>query len=144
MKSVIQVVKSADIVIDGVPGGKIDRGLVVLVAYTDGDTEANVDFFVNKILDLRIFPDENGKLNLSVKDVGGSIMLVSNFTLYGDARKGRRPSYSASAAPEISKPLFLTTKKKFEEKINTVSGNFGSDMQVSLVNDGPITLILEA
>lgn len=144
MKSVIQVVKNASITIDGIYGGSIDRGLVVLVAYRNEDSDSTVLGMVDKILNLRVFPDENGKLNLSVKDVGGSVMLVSNFTLYGDAAKGRRPSYTLSAKPEISKPLFLQTKAAFEKEITTVSGNFGSDMQILLVNDGPITLTLEA
>ena len=144
MKSVVQVVKNASIVIDGAYGGSIKRGLVVLVAYRNEDTDETIGYLTDKILNLRVFPDENGKLNLSVKDVKGSVMLVSNFTLYGDAAKGRRPIYTLSAKPEISKPLFLKTKALFEKEITTVSGNFGSDMQISLVNDGPITLTLEA
>ena len=144
MKSVVQVVKNASIVIDGAYGGSIKWGLVVLVAYRNEDTDETIGYLTDKILNLRVFPDENGKLNLSVKDVKGSVMLVSNFTLYGDAAKGRRPSYTLSAKPEISKPLFLKTKALFEKEITTVSGNFGSDMQISLVNDGPITLTLEA
>lgn len=144
MKSVVQVVKNASIVIDGAYGGSIKRGLVVLVAYRNEDTDETIGYLTDKILNLRVFPDENGKLNLSVKDVKGSVMLVSNFTLYGDAANGRRPSYTLSAKPEISKPLFLKTKALFEKEITTVSGNFGSDMQISLVNDGPITLTLEA
>lgn len=144
MKSVVQVVKNASIVIDGVYGGSIERGFVVLVAYRNEDTDETIGYMTDKILNLRVFPDENGKLNLSVKDVKGSVMLVSNFTLYGDTTKGRRPSYTLSAKPEISKPLFLKTKALFEKEITTVSGNFGSDMQISLVNDGPITLTLEA
>ena len=144
MRCIIQRVNRAGIVINGKSGGQIGKGLLVLCAFSDGDDEKTVDYCVEKIANLRIFEDENGKLNLSVLDVKGNVMVVSNFTLYGDTAKGRRPSYTLSAKPEISKPLFLKTKALFEKEITTVSGNFGSDMQISLVNDGPITLTLEA
>lgn len=144
MKAVIQVVKNSSIVINGKQGGRTQKGLVVLVAYREEDNDATVEFFVNKLVNLRIFPDADGKLNLSVKDVGGSVMLVSNFTLYGDASKGRRPSYSLSAKPEISKPLYIKTLEALKKEIPVVEGEFGADMQVELINDGPITVILEA
>lgn len=144
MKCIIQRVKNASIIIDGVYGGKIDNGLVVLAAFTDGDNENIIDYCVEKIANLRIFDDENGKMNLSVQDVGGNIMLVSNFTLYGDTRKGRRPGFDKSAKPAVSKPLYEITVSKFAEKFpKSVTGKFGADMQISLVNDGPVTLTVE-
>jgi D-tyrosyl-tRNA(Tyr) deacylase len=143
MKSVVQRVSVASIIIDGEAGGKIEKGLLVLSAFSDDDTEATVSYCVDKILNLRIFPDADGKLNLSVLDVSGEVMLVSNFTVYGDTSKGRRPSFAKSARPEISEPLYRLAVKKFCEAVNTVTGKFGADMQVSLTNDGPVTVIVE-
>lgn len=144
MKCVIQRVKSASIVINGKFGGEIGAGLVVFAAYCDTDDEAVINFCVEKTANLRIFDDGDGKLNNSVLDVGGSILLVSNFTLYGDTQKGRRPSFVKSSKPEISMPLYEKTVRKFKELFpDTVCGEFGADMQISLVNDGPVTIIVE-
>lgn len=143
MRCVVQVVSGASVVINGSYGGSIGRGLAIMAAYKDADTEAVVDKMCDKLVNLRVFPDKDGKLNLSVLDVGGELMCISNFTVYGDTSHGRRPSYTLSAKPEISKPLYLYTLKKLSESVCVVAGEFGADMQVSLTNDGPITLILE-
>ncbi len=144
MKCIVQRVKSASIVIDGEFGGEIGAGLMVLAAYDDADDVKTIDFCVDKLANLRIFEDKNGKMNLSVLDVGGNVMLVSNFTLYGDTAKGRRPSFDKSAKPAISQPLYDVTVEKFRAIFpNMVTGRFGADMQISLVNDGPVTLIVE-
>ena len=144
MKCIIQRVSGASIVINGKDGGKIQKGLVVLCAYSDSDDEKTVDFCVEKIANLRIFEDENGKMNRSILDENGNIMLVSNFTLYADASKGRRPSFTKSARPEISEPLYDMTVQKFGNIFqNLVTGEFGADMQISLTNDGPVTIIVE-
>lgn len=144
MRCIVQRVKSANITIDGVYSGEIEKGIVVLVAYTDGDDEKNVDFCVEKVSNLRIFSDENDKMNLSVLDVGGNVMLVSNFTLYGDTSKGRRPSFDKSAKPAVSQPLYDMTVEKFAKSFpRLITGRFGADMQISLINDGPVTLTVE-
>ena len=130
MRCIIQRVNRASIVINGKSGGQIGKGLLVLCAFSDGDDEKTVDYCVEKIANLRIFEDENGKLNLSVLDVKGNVMVVSNFTLYADTRKGRR--------------LYDLTVKKFSDIFeNLATGEFGADMQISLENDGPVTLIVE-
>lgn len=143
MKSIIQRVKSASIIIDGKNGGSIEKGLVVLSAYSADDTPDTVAYCVDKILNLRIFSDADDKLNLSVLDVFGSVLFVSNFTVYGDTAKGRRPSFTKSARPEISRPLYDLTVEKLKSAVNTVTGSFGADMQVTLTNDGPVTVIVE-
>lgn len=144
MRCIIQRINRASIVINGKSGGQIGKGLLVLCAFSDGDDEKIVDYCVEKIANLRVFEDENGKLNLSVLDVQGNVMIVSNFTLYADTRKGRRPSFDKSARPEISKPLYDLTVKKFSDIFeNLATGEFGADMQISLENDGPVTLIVE-
>ena len=117
---------------------------MVLCAFNNLDNEKSIDFCVEKTANLRIFDDENGKMNLSVMDKAGNIMLVSNFTLYGETAKGRRPSFDKSAKPEISKPLYDVTVEKFKKIFpNMITGKFGADMQVSLINDGPVTLTVE-
>ncbi|MBD2870414.1 D-aminoacyl-tRNA deacylase [Paenibacillus arenilitoris] len=145
MKVVVQRSKQAKVVIDGETAGSIDRGLVLLVGITHEDTDEDIRWMAEKIAGLRIFEDESGKMNLSVADVGGQLLSVSQFTLYGDCRKGRRPNFMAAARPEQAEPLY----DRFNEALRSLglvveTGRFGAMMGVELVNDGPVTLILES
>lgn len=145
MRGVIQRVTEASVTIDGVKISEIGRGLLLLLGVTDTDTEKDADYLVDKTVNARIFTDPEGKMNLSLKDVGGSLLVVSQFTLYGDARHGRRPSFIRAAKGEISEPLYELVCEKFRAQGITVqTGRFGADMQVALVNDGPVTLLLES
>lgn len=124
--------------------GEIGRGLLLLVGFTDGDGEETLRWMAEKVCGLRIFPDEEGKMNRSVDEVAGALLVVSQFTLYGDARKGRRPSFIAAAPPEVAIPLyerFVHLLREGGRRVGT--GDFGAHMEVELVNDGPVTLILE-
>lgn len=123
--------------------GKIDNGMMLLVGFTYGDTEKEIDFLVNKVLNLRIFDDENGVMNKSILDVGGSILSISQFTLYGDATKGNRPSYINALSGEKSTILYDIFNEKLKERIHVETGIFGAEMKVDFVNDGPITILLE-
>lgn len=145
MRAVIQRVREASVQVDGEDTGRIGHGLVVLLGVAATDTEANADYLVDKIIGLRIFPDEEGKFDRSVLDVNGAILVVSQFTLYGDCRKGRRPSFSDAAGPDKALPLyeyFVNTLKTRNVPIAT--GRFQATMAVHLVNDGPVTLILDS
>jgi len=144
MRAVIQRVKNAEVKIDGKIVGKIGKGLLVLLAVHQDDTEDKIEKMATKIINLRIFADEEDKMNLSVKDVGGEILVVSQFTLYGDISKGNRPSFIESAKPDKAVPYY----EKFVEKIKvsglkTATGEFGAMMEVSLINDGPVTIIID-
>lgn len=145
MRLVVQRVSSASVAIDGKTNGSIDKGLVVLAAVHRDDDIATIRWAADKMMKLRIFEDEDGKMNRSVADVGGGLLLISQFTLYSDARKGTRPSFIESAPPEKAKQLYdefvSYTKTKFEGPVET--GVFAAMMQVSLVNDGPVTIIIE-
>ena len=145
MKAVIQRVSEARVNIGHKTISQIGPGLLVLLAVTDQDTEKEADWLAEKIVNLRIFTDENGKMNLSVKDKKGSLLVVSQFTLYGDVQKGKRPSFIKAASPEQAENLYnLFIKKVRDNKnISVKSGRFGAMMKVSLVNDGPVTLIVE-
>lgn len=144
MKCVIQRVKEAGVSINGKPYSKIGKGLLVLCAFSNDDTERSLSLALDKILNLRIFSDELGKLNLSVLDISGEVLVVSNFTVYGNtSSSGRRPDFSQSAKSEASKPLYDFFVKKCSEIVNTQSGIFGADMEINLINDGPVTLVLE-
>lgn len=145
MKAVIQRVLEAQVVVDNKAVGKIEKGIVVLIGITQSDDESVIDWFVNKLMNLRIFSDSEGKLNLSVLDIEGKILLVPNFTIYGDAKKGYRPSYVNAANFEIATPIFDKMYDKLLTQIpNKVEkGIFGADMKVSLVNDGPVTIVIE-
>jgi len=123
--------------------GKIDNGLMLLVGFTHTDTEKEIDYLVNKVLNLRIFDDENGVMNKNVLDVNGSILSISQFTLYGDAKKGNRPSYINALGGDKAIILYDKFNKKLKEKINVETGVFGADMKVDFINDGPVTIILE-
>jgi len=144
MKVVVQRVDNSKVEVDGKVTGSIDKGLMLLVGFTKTDGESEIDWMVKKIVNLRIFDDENGVMNLSLKDVGGSILSVSQFTLYGDAKKGNRPSYiNALGGDEAIKLYELFNEKLRSENVVVETGVFGADMKVSLVNDGPVTILLE-
>lgn len=145
MRAVIQRVSEASVQVEGEDTGKIGHGLVVLLGVAADDTAANADYLIDKIIGLRIFPDAAGKFDRSVQDVHGAILVVSQFTLYGDCRKGRRPSFSDAASPDKALPLyeyFVNTLKT--KNIPVATGRFQAKMAVHLVNDGPVTLILES
>ena len=145
MRLVVQTVSQSSVKIEGEIVGAIDKGYMVLVGITNGDDELLVEKMVDKLVNLRIFEDENDKLNLSLLDVGGSVLSISQFTLYANCKKGRRPSFIDAAKPDISSPLYDFFNKKLEEKgINVERGVFGAMMEVSLINDGPVTIILDS
>ena len=143
MRVVVQRVSKACVFVNNQVVGSIDEGLMLLVGFTQDDTLENIDYMVNKVLNLRIFPDENGVMNKSVKDTGGSILSISQFTLYGDASKGNRPSYVKALNGEDAIKLYDKFNEKLKEYVLVETGVFGADMQVSLVNMGPTTIILE-
>lgn len=146
MKVVIQRVKNANVEISKKIVGSIDKGLVIFLGIKKGDTESDVDFLVKKVCNLRIFEDENLKMNLSIQDVNGEILLISQFTLYADCRKGNRPSFIEAEESNIAEQLYEYFKKKIkvEMKNRVEFGEFGADMKVSLVNDGPVTIVMES
>ncbi|MFZ2653390.1 MAG: D-aminoacyl-tRNA deacylase [Victivallales bacterium] len=145
MKVVVQRVSSASVEIEGNIAGSIGKGFLILLGVTHADTEKDVAFLVEKCLNLRVFEDKDKKMNLSIQDVKGEMLLISQFTLYGDASKGRRPSFTQAAHPVIAVPLyntFICELRKSGLKVET--GVFGADMNVSLCNDGPVTILLES
>lgn len=145
MRCVVQRVSRARVTVAGEVTGEIEKGYMVLVGAGEDDTEADVNYCADKISGLRVFEDDQEKMNLSVQDVGGSVLLVSQFTLLGDARHGRRPSFSHAARPEMAEPLFeLLCKKVAERGIHVETGRFRTHMEVSLVNDGPVTILLDS
>jgi len=144
MKVVVQRVAKADVTVEGKVVGKIGRGILALVGFIESDGQKEYQYIKDKLLNLRIFEDEQGKLNRSVQDIDGGILIVPNFTLYADCRQGRRPSFSASSKADIAREQFAAFIKLFAEEFPDVeTGEFQADMQVSLVNDGPVTLIIE-
>ena len=145
MKLVVQRVLNAHVDVDGKTVGKIDKGFMVLCGITHEDTEKEADLLARKLCNLRVFEDENGKMNLSIKDVGGELLIISQFTLYADSMSsGHRPSFIAAARPEKAEPLYeYFLDKCRQENIKVEKGIFGAEMKVSLVNDGPVTIILE-
>ncbi|WP_138415601.1 D-aminoacyl-tRNA deacylase [Aquibacillus sediminis] len=145
MKAVIQKAKQASVAVEGETVGEIDKGLVILLGVTHEDTEEDANYLVNKIINLRIFEDDAGKMNLSLKDVAGSLLSISQFTLYGDCRKGRRPNFMAAAKPEPAKTLYETFNRLVSEQgVHVETGQFGEMMDVNLTNDGPVTLIIDS
>jgi len=145
MRIVLQRCSSASVEVAGSIVGQIGRGLMLLVGVTHEDAEADAKWLADKVAGLRIFEDEAGKMNLSVADVGGVVLSVSQFTLYGDCRSGKRPSFSAAARPEQAEPLYETFNALLREKgLKVETGRFGAMMAVSLVNDGPVTFVLDS
>lgn len=145
MRAVIQRVRQASVAIDGQVVGQCAQGYLVLVGVECGDTEKDLAYIADKVPNLRVFEDENGKMNRSLMDIGGQILAVSQFTLLGDARGGRRPSFTAAARPDTAVPLYEALVEKWRGLgIHVETGVFGADMQVSLVNDGPVTILLDS
>lgn len=145
MRAIVQRVKSSSVKVDNEVIGKIDKGLMVLLGVHVDDTEKDLDYIYRKVKGLRIFEDENDQMNLGLEDVGGELLVISQFTLYGDARKGRRPSFIDAARPDKAIPLY----EKFIEKakadgIKCETGEFGADMEVEIINDGPVTILLDS
>ncbi len=144
MRVVLQRVSSASLTVDDQELGAIGQGYMLLVAIQDADTEAELDYLVRKITGLRVFEDEAGKMNLSIQDVGGSILSISQFTLYADTRRGNRPSFTDAGAPAYAEKMYDQFNTKLAATGLTVAtGEFGADMKVSLVNDGPVTIIFD-
>mgnify|MGYP006053937643 FL=1 len=145
MKVVLQRCKNAKVTVDGEITGQIDHGYMLLVGITTTDTEKEVDYLVEKIAGLRLFEDQDGKMNHSIQEMNGSILSVSQFTLYADTKRGRRPSFIEAARPEQAKPLWELFNSKLQAKeIQVETGVFGAMMDVTFTNDGPVTIVLEA
>lgn len=145
MRVVVQRVKHASVTINGTVNGKINNGFLVLLGVQSTDSEQDVDYLVKKVTNLRIFSDENDKMNLSLKDVNGELLIVSQFTLYANCKEGNRPSFVEAAKPDIAIPLyeyFVSERKKIIPVVET--GIFGADMKVDLLNDGPVTIIMDS
>lgn len=145
MRVVLQRSKAAKVTVDGKVTGEIPKGYVLLVGITHTDTKEDVDFVANKVVNLRLWEDENGKMNHSILEAGGDILSVSQFTLYADTKKGRRPSFIDAARPEQAEPLWLYFNERLKaEGLHVETGIFGAMMNVDLVNDGPVTIIVES
>lgn len=145
MRAVIQKVKNANVKVDGDTVGEIQKGFLVFLGIEAGDTQSDLAYIVGKISKIRIFEDADDKMNLSIKDVGGEILSISQFTLLGDARKGNRPSFTGAEKPEKAKEIYLEFNEELrKEGIKVAEGIFQADMEVSLVNDGPVTILLDS
>ncbi len=145
MRGVVQRVKRASVEVGDNVIGEIKHGILLLLGVEDTDEEKDLEYMCDKVPNLRIFEDENGKMNKSLIDVGGQLLVISQFTLLGDARKGRRPSFTAAAVPDKAIPMYEGFIKKMKDSgIITQCGEFGADMQVELVNDGPVTILLDS
>lgn len=145
MRAVVQRVRRAKVTVENEIVGEIKKGLVVLLGVARDDSEADVEYLAAKIVALRIFDDEEGKMSLSVRDVGGAMLVISQFTLYGDVRRGLRPSWIDAAAPEVAEPLYKLFIDEVGKSVSEVAtGQFGGMMQVELVNDGPVTILLDS
>ncbi|MBR5536929.1 MAG: D-tyrosyl-tRNA(Tyr) deacylase [Clostridia bacterium] len=144
MRAVITRVSRASITINGVPGGAMDKGFVVLVGVKPEDTEKEAAYLAKKCAELRVFEDENGKMNKALADVGGTMMVVSNFTLYADCSHGRRPDFFRAAKPDIAIPVYEHFLKEIRAReIPLITGEFGADMAIDHVNDGPVTILMD-
>ncbi len=141
MRVIVQRSQQAQVSIDGKVRGTIDHGFVLLVGFQDGDGQAELDYIAYKILNLRVFSDADGKMNLNIQQVGGAILSISQFTLYAETRHGNRPSFTAAGNPELASKLYDTFNQQLAASgVTVATGEFGADMQVSLVNDGPVTI----
>lgn len=144
MRVILQRSKESKVTIDGKVNGKIDKGYVALVGFTDGDNTEIVDKMIKKIVNLRVFEDENEKMNLSIQDIGGSILSISQFTLYADSKKGNRPSFINAMNPTEASKLYDNFNQKLGEILHVETGIFGADMKVEIYNDGPVTIVLDS
>lgn len=145
MRALVQRVKTGSVTIDGKIAGAIGRGLVILLGIRTGDTAEDVNFVADKCANLRIFEDDDGKFNLSALNISAEILVISQFTLYGDCRKGRRPSFIDAAPPEISEPLYESFIERIrQQELRTQTGKFGANMLVEIHNDGPVTILVES
>lgn len=145
MRFVIQRVKNSKVTIDGRICGQIEKGYMVLIGVANSDTKEIADKMIHKMINLRLFEDENGKTNLALKDVNGSLLLISQFTLYADCKKGNRPSFINAGAPDMAKQLYEYIIAECKERVDIVEqGEFGADMKVELLNDGPFTIVLDS
>jgi D-aminoacyl-tRNA deacylase len=146
MKIVIQRVSKASVTIENILKSSIDTGLLILLGIEDADTFEDIEWLSSKVCNLRVFPDENGVMNLSVKDINGDIILVSQFTLHASTKKGNRPSYIKSAKPDIAIPLYEKMINQLEKDLgkSIQTGTFGADMKIELINDGPVTIIIDS
>ena len=146
MRAVIQRVSSASVEVDGETIGQIACGLLVLLGAGEGDEQGDLQYILDKTINLRIFPDDEGKMNLSLFDIGGDLLVVSQFTLYGDARRGRRPSFTKAMAPQLAEPMVERFIEQARERgvARVESGRFGATMNVSLLNHGPVTILLDS
>lgn len=144
MKALLQRVTQAKVEVDNKIVGEIGPGFLVLLGVGQNDTNTDIDYLVNKIISLRVFADENGKFNLSIKDINGSLLIVSQFTLFADTNKGNRPGFTMAAPPEIAENLYnIFIDKCKQTSLNTQTGQFAAHMQISLVNDGPVTILID-
>lgn len=143
MRAVVQRVSHAQVKVDDKVVGKIEKGYLVLLGVKEGDTKKEADFLANKVVNLRVFEDENDKMNLSIKDVGGEMLIVSQFTLYGDASHGNRPSFIEAARPEEANSLYEYFCDQVSKEVHVEKGIFQAEMKVELLNDGPVTILLE-
>jgi D-tyrosyl-tRNA(Tyr) deacylase len=145
LRAVVQRTTGSRVLVNNQEIARIDKGLMVFLGIKKGDSNKDADYLMDKIINLRIFPDENGKMNLSLLDIGGEILLVSQFTLYGDVRKGRRPSFTEAELPDAALPLFeYCTVQLQKAGVNVQTGEFGADMIVEISNDGPCTILLDS
>ncbi len=144
MRAIVQRSKKSSVKVESETVGAIDYGMVILVGFTEGDTEEIIEKMVKKIINLRIFNDDNGIMNKSILEVGGSILSISQFTLYANTKKGNRPSYIEALNSEVAIKLYNLFNEKLREHINVSTGIFGADMEVNIINDGPITIALDS
>ena len=145
MRAVVQRVASSRVSVDENITGEIERGLLVLLGVTHEDSSADVDYLLEKIVNLRIFEDENEKMNLSLKDINGELLVISQFTLYGDCRKGRRPNFTNAAKPDLANELYEEfIEKASKQNIKVGTGKFGANMMVELTNEGPVTILIDS
>lgn len=144
MRAVVQRVSKASVTINGKVRGSIGKGYMVLLGVEDIDEKEDLDYICDKLIGLRVFEDAEGKMNLDIRDIGGEILLISQFTLYGDARKGRRPGFIKAARPDKAIPMYEEAIRRLSETVHVECGEFGADMKVALINDGPVTILLDS